>query len=60
MIGNMMFQPLLISSLIDHAAQYHTDTAIISKNTDGSMTQTTWGQISKNAKRFANFWFNHQ
>ena len=54
MIGNMMFQPLLISSLIEHAAQYHADTAIISKNTDGSMTETTWGQISKNSKRFAN------
>ena len=54
MIGNMMFQPLLISSLIEHAAQYHVDTAIISKNTDGSITETTWGQISKNSKRFAN------
>ena len=54
MIGNMMFQPLLISSLIEHAAQYHADTAIISKNTDGSITETTWGQISKNSKCFAN------
>ena len=42
MIGNMMFQPLLISSLIEHAARYHADTAIISKNTDGSMLHTDW------------------
>lgn len=54
MIGNMMFQPLLISSLIEHAALYHADTAIISKNTDGSMTETAWGQIAQNSKRFAN------
>ncbi|TCM69070.1 methylmercaptopropionate CoA ligase [Acinetobacter calcoaceticus] len=54
MIGNMMFQPLLISSLIEHAQSYHADTAIISKNTDGSMTQCNWGQIAQNSKRFAN------
>jgi fatty-acyl-CoA synthase len=54
MIGNMMFQPLLISSLIEHAARYHADTVIISKNTDGSMLHTDWGQIAKNSKRFAN------
>lgn len=54
MIGNMMFQPLLISSLIEHAATYHADTAIISKNTDGSITHSSWGNIAKNSKRFAN------
>ncbi|EPF71897.1 long-chain-fatty-acid--CoA ligase [Acinetobacter rudis] len=53
MQGRMMFQPLLISSLIEHAAQYHGDTAVISKNTDLTMTHTTWLQISDNAKRFA-------
>ncbi|MFW1859694.1 long-chain-fatty-acid--CoA ligase [Acinetobacter defluvii] len=55
MYGNMMFQPLLISSLIEHAQTYHADTAIISKNTDGSMTQTCWGEIAENSKRFANY-----
>ncbi|OTG65960.1 long-chain fatty acid--CoA ligase [Acinetobacter silvestris] len=54
MHGNMMFQPLLISNLIEHAEMYHGDTAIISKNTDGSMTQTNWSKIAKNSKRFAN------
>ena len=54
MNGNMMSQPLLISSLIEHAQNYHADTAIISKNTDGSMTQSTWGEIANNSKRFAN------
>ncbi|RKG34655.1 long-chain fatty acid--CoA ligase [Acinetobacter tianfuensis] len=53
MQGNMMFQPLLISSLIEHAEQYHGDTEIISKNTDGSMTTTDWKHISRHAKQFA-------
>lgn len=55
MYGNMMFQPLLISSLIEHAQTYHTDTAIISKNTNGTMTETNWGEIAQNSKRFANY-----
>ncbi|QOW47039.1 MULTISPECIES: long-chain fatty acid--CoA ligase [Acinetobacter] len=55
MYGNMMFQPLLISSLIEHAQMYHADTAIISKNTDGMMTHTCWGEIAENSKRFANY-----
>ncbi|WP_111858005.1 long-chain-fatty-acid--CoA ligase [Acinetobacter sp. CFCC 10889] len=54
MQGNMMFQPLLISNLIEHAARYHGDTAIISKNTDGTITTTDWTHVAENSKRFAN------
>ncbi|WOE40272.1 long-chain fatty acid--CoA ligase [Acinetobacter chinensis] len=54
MHGRMMFQPLLISNLLDHAARYHGDTAIISKNTDGSISKTDWTHVSENSKRFAN------
>ena len=54
MQGRMMFQPLLISNLIEHAARYHGDTPIISKNTDGTITQTNWMHVAQNAKRFAN------
>ena len=53
MQGRMMFQPLLISSFIEHAAKYHGDTAVISKNTDLTMTHSTWLEIANNAKRFA-------
>lgn len=53
MLGQMMFQPLLISSMIEHAERYHADTAVISKNTDTSITHTTWAEIAQNAKRFA-------
>lgn len=54
MLGNMMFQPLLISSMIEHAGRYHADTVIISKNTDTSIKKTNWGEIRENSKRFAN------
>lgn len=54
MLGKMMFKPLLISNLIEHAAQYHGDTQIFSKNVDGSMIETTWLEISDNAKKYAN------
>lgn len=54
MLGNMMFQPLLISNMIEHAGRYHADTLVISKNTDSSMTETTWGKIRDHSKCFAN------
>ena len=54
MLGNMMFQPLLISSMIEHAGRYHADTEVISKNTDNTITVTNWGEIHQNSKRFAN------
>ena len=53
MLGNMMFQPLLISSMIEHAGRYHADTEVISKNTDTSIKVTNWGEIHQNSKRFA-------
>lgn len=54
MLGKMMYQPLLISSLIEHAARYHGDTAVLSKEVDGSMTHSDWRTISDNSKRLAN------
>ncbi|MCJ8146811.1 long-chain fatty acid--CoA ligase [Acinetobacter sp. A3.8] len=54
MFGQMMSRPLVISSLIDHAAQYHGDTQIISKEVSGEFTTTNWSNVSKNAKRLAN------
>lgn len=53
MHGRMMFQPLLISDLLEHAAQYHADTPIYSKNTNGQMYETHWKNIADNAKRGA-------
>ncbi|MEX0286731.1 MAG: long-chain-fatty-acid--CoA ligase [Paracoccaceae bacterium] len=53
MLGQMMQKPLLISALIEHAARYHGDTAIVSVNTTGGIEETTWGGVAANARRLA-------
>ncbi|WP_170557096.1 long-chain-fatty-acid--CoA ligase [Ruegeria atlantica] len=53
MLGQMMTQPLLISSLIDHAERYHGQTEIYSVETDGSVTETNWAQVAQNARKLA-------
>ncbi|MEX0319617.1 MAG: long-chain-fatty-acid--CoA ligase [Ruegeria sp.] len=53
MLGQMMTKPLLISSLIDHAERYHGQTEIWSVETSGGVTQTSWGEVARNARRMA-------
>ncbi len=45
--------PLRISEIIDHAARYHTYRSVISRNVEGSITETNWGKIRTQAKRLA-------
>ncbi len=40
MISTMMSEPLLISSLIRHAAAYHGDTSVVSVEQDGSVVNS--------------------
>ena len=51
MLGQMMDQELLISSIIDHAALYHGDTEIVSVNTDGTQTRTNYSEVRSRAKK---------
>ena len=51
MLGQMMTAPLLISSLIDHAARYHGGTEILSVKTSGGQEVTTWGGVASIARR---------
>ncbi|MFC4668012.1 long-chain-fatty-acid--CoA ligase [Seohaeicola nanhaiensis] len=53
MNGTMMDQPLTISSLIAHAARYHGNTEIVSVESDGEATITTWRAVEENARRLA-------
>ncbi|SFD73564.1 methylmercaptopropionate CoA ligase [Sulfitobacter brevis] len=53
MLGQMMTQPLLISSLIAHAERYHAATPVISAKTAGGIEQTSWQQVAMNARRLA-------
>jgi len=53
MLGQMMSQPLLISSQIAHAARYHHDTEIVSVETTGGLHRTTWGEVERRARKLA-------
>ncbi|MEM1074458.1 MAG: long-chain-fatty-acid--CoA ligase [Pseudomonadota bacterium] len=53
MLGQMMNKPLLISSLIAHAARYHGDTKIVSVKTGGGVEDTDWRQTDRNARCLA-------
>lgn len=53
MLGQMMQQPLLISSLLEHAERYHGTTSIISVNTNGGKTHTSWAEVGQRARRLA-------
>lgn len=53
MSGTMMRDPLLISSLVAHAARNHADTEIASVDTSGASEVCTWGSIERDARRLA-------
>jgi acyl-CoA synthetase (AMP-forming)/AMP-acid ligase II len=51
--GQMMAMPLLISSLIRHAARHSGDTEIVSKRVEGDLHRTTWAQVEQRSRRVA-------
>ena len=53
MHGLMMDRQLVIPAIIDHAAQYHGDTEVVSVNTLGGQTRTNYAQIRARALRLA-------
>jgi len=54
MRGLMQDTPLLISSLIDYAADYHGDTEIVSRTIEGPIHRTDYRTMRKRAKQLAN------
>jgi len=50
----MMKTPLLTSSLIEYAADYHGDTEIVSRTVEGPIHRYTYEQAQARAKRLAN------
>jgi len=53
MLGLMQTRPLLVSSLIDHAAKQHGDTEVISRGVDKKILRTDWATTGARAKRLA-------
>lgn len=54
MHGLMQDRPLLISSLIEHAATFHPNTEIVTRQADGRFERANWRSIRDQAKRVAN------
>jgi acyl-CoA synthetase (AMP-forming)/AMP-acid ligase II len=54
MLGLMQHHPLLISSLIEHAAKAHPHGEIVSRTIEGPIHRCTYADIEKRAGRVAN------
>ena len=53
MRGQMMDRPLLISSLIDYAADYHGDAEIVSRTVEGPIHRYTYADLNLRSKHLA-------
>lgn len=54
MLGLMQDRPLLISSLIEHAATYHPEAEIVSLSVEGPILRTNYREIGRRSKQVAN------
>ena len=53
MNGNMMQQPLLISSLLVHAERHHGGQEIVSRRCEGDLHRMTFKQLAERSRRLA-------
>jgi fatty-acyl-CoA synthase len=51
MLGLMQHQPLLISSIIRHAARNHGSVEVVSRLADESLHRTTYAEVERRARR---------
>lgn len=54
MLGNMMEQPLLISSQLEFAARFHANVEIVTRTVEGPIVRSTWGEVARRARQLAN------
>ena len=53
MLGLMQQHPLLLSSIIVHAARHHAEAEVVSKLPDGSLHRTTYAMAERRSRRLA-------
>ncbi|MFN4264136.1 MAG: 3-(methylthio)propionyl-CoA ligase [Aquabacterium sp.] len=53
LMGQMMSMPLLISSLLTHAARHNGDVEIVSKRVEGDLHRTTWSEVELRSRKLA-------
>ncbi|HJV26993.1 MAG TPA: long-chain-fatty-acid--CoA ligase [Aromatoleum sp.] len=51
--GLMQDRPLLVSSLIEHAARCHPRAEIVSRTAEGTMSRCTYGDLSRRSRQVA-------
>ena len=54
LMGRMMSQPLLISSLIQHADRYYGSTEVVSRRVEGDIHRYTYRDCHRRARQLAN------
>ncbi|HRI16969.1 MAG TPA: 3-(methylthio)propionyl-CoA ligase, partial [Burkholderiaceae bacterium] len=54
LFGQMMQQPLLISSLLVHAERHHGEQQIVSRRVEGDIHRQTFRELAARARRMAN------
>lgn len=54
MLGKMMSQPLLISSLLVHAERHHGDREVVSRRVEGDIHRYTYRDLARRARQMAN------
>jgi len=53
MLGLMQSQPLLISSIITHAARHHPDAEVVSRTTEDTIHRTNYAGVEQRARTLA-------
>jgi 3-(methylthio)propionyl---CoA ligase len=54
MLGSMMQQPLLISSLLVHAERHHGEQQVVSRRVEGDIHRITYRELAARSRRMAN------
>ncbi len=54
MLGLMQQRPLMISNLVDYAANWHGGREIVSRDPEGAFHRSTYAEVASRAKRVAN------
>jgi len=53
MLGQMMNEPLLISSQIEFAARWHGTTEVVTRTVEGGIHRYTWGDVARRVRKLA-------
>ena len=54
MNGQMMQQPLLISTLLTHAERHHGEQQVVSRRVEGDLHRQSYRELAERSRRMAN------